>query len=67
MPYKTAFKILTLATLITLAACCGMNQPGVNLLEPPADMMQSPQVTDFLTPISNYLSLEPPPSDKPAN
>ena len=64
MPFRNASKPLTLATLLTLAACSGTN---CNLPAPPADVMQPPEVTDFLTPISDYLGLEPPQNGKPAN
>lgn len=66
MPFRNASKTLALATLITLAACSS-TKPGCNLPEPPADMMQPPEVTDFLTPLSEFLGLQPPAKDKPAN
>ncbi len=64
MPFRNASRTLTLATLTTLAACSSTN---CNLPEPPADVMQPPAVTDFLTPLSTFLGLEPQPNGKPAN
>ena len=67
MPFNNASRLLTLATLLTLAACSNTNPPNCALPEPPADMMQPPEVTDFLSPLATFLRLAAQPNIKPAN
>ena len=69
MSIKRSYALFTLATLTLSTGCSPTSPPSIRPL-PPADVMQPPEVVDFLTPMEGLLKCSaspPPPSGRPSN